>query len=125
MGYHHRRTISMSDEETSMQALASDRMLRRSGATVLAAVGLLASAFALTKRASSQELSTAAPGSKPENQWRGLHIMSPGRDGLPLLKRAIAEKLAPMGVNALIVEVNYNFVFRSHQKVWLRRVGGQ
>jgi hypothetical protein len=33
--------------------------------------------------------------------------MSPGRDGLPLLKRALAEKLAPMGVNTLIVEVNY------------------
>jgi Glycosyl hydrolase family 20, catalytic domain len=100
-----------------MQALTNGRKMRRSGAVVLAAVGLLALAFVPSNRASSQELSSAGPGSKTENQWRGLHIMSPGRDGLPLLKRAIAEKLAPMGVNALIVEINYNFVFRSHPEL--------
>ena len=44
-------------------------------------------------------------------------MMSPGRQGLPLLKRAIAEKLAPMGVNVLIVEVNYGFAFRSHPEL--------
>ena len=55
----------------------------------------------------------------PANQPRrgglnggAVHMMSPGRRGLPLLKRAIAEKLAPMGVNALIVEVNYGFAFQ-------------
>jgi Glycosyl hydrolase family 20, catalytic domain len=103
MGYHHRRTISMSDEETRMQSLPGDRAMRRSGAMVLHAVVLLVSTLVQVNRSSSQELSTRAPGSKAENQWRGVHIMSPGRDGLPLLKRAIAEKLAPMGVNTLIV----------------------
>jgi hypothetical protein len=33
------------------------------------------------------------------------------------LKRAIAEQLAPLGVNVLILEVNYNFDFRSHPEV--------
>jgi hypothetical protein len=103
MGYHHRRTISMSDEETRTQSLPGDKAMCRSRAMVLHAVVLLVSTLVQVNRASSQELSTRAPGSKAENQWRGVHIMSPGRDGLPLLKRAIAEKLAPMGVNTLIV----------------------
>jgi hypothetical protein len=46
--------------------------------------------------------------------WRGVHLMAPGHDGVPLLKRAIAEGLAPLKVNALVLEVNYNFQFRSH-----------
>ncbi len=48
------------------------------------------------------------------HQWRGLHLMAPGHAGVPLLKQAIAEKLAPMGVNVVILEVNYNFPFTSH-----------
>jgi hypothetical protein len=43
--------------------------------------------------------------------------MSPGRGALPLLKRAITEKLAPMGVNVLILEVNYNYAFTSHPEL--------
>lgn len=43
--------------------------------------------------------------------------MAPGHGGVPLLKRAIAEKLAPMGVNVLILEVNYNFRFASHPEL--------
>jgi hypothetical protein len=34
-----------------------------------------------------------------------------------LLKRAIIEKLAPMGVNVLILEVNYNFRFANHPEL--------
>jgi hypothetical protein len=44
-------------------------------------------------------------------------MMAPGHAGLPLLKRAIVEKLAPMGVNVLILEVNYNFRFASHPEL--------
>src|SRR5579864_4329954 len=55
--------------------------------------------------------------SPPGQQWRGLHIMSVGHGGLPLLRRAIVEKLAPMGVNVLILEVNYNFKFASHPEL--------
>ena len=61
--------------------------------------------------------STAKAASGAETQWRGIHMMSPGRQGLSILKRAIAEKLAPMGVNALIVEINYGFAFRSHPEL--------
>ena len=46
---------------------------------------------------------------------RSLDVSRPR--GLPLLKRAISEKLAPMGVNVLIVEVNYGFAFRSHPEL--------
>ena len=64
---------------------------------VLAAVAFLALAQMYPNRGPSQEPSSATAGSKAEGQWRGLHIMSPGRDGLPLLKRAVAEKLGPWG----------------------------
>jgi Glycosyl hydrolase family 20, catalytic domain len=100
-----------------MRALPGDRRIRTSGAMIIAAVGLLGSAVAQVKPASSQDVSSAVPASQAETQWRGLHITSPGRDGLPLLKRAIAEKLAPMGVNVLIMEVNYDFVFQSHPEL--------
>jgi hypothetical protein len=43
--------------------------------------------------------------------------MSPGKSGFPLLKRAIVEKLAPMGVNVLILEVNYKFKFDTHPEL--------
>ena len=45
--------------------------------------------------------------------WRAVHILAPNPDGLPLLKRAIEEQLAPMGVNVLVFEVNYKFAYRS------------
>jgi hypothetical protein len=43
--------------------------------------------------------------------------MAPGHGGVPLLKRAIVEKLAPLGVNVLILEVNYNFAFAAHPEL--------
>lgn len=49
-----------------------------------------------------------------EAPWRGVHIMAwgpAGGESLPTLKRAIAEVLAPMGVNVLVYEVDYNFGF--------------
>jgi hypothetical protein len=49
--------------------------------------------------------------------WKGVHILTPGHDSVPKLKRAIAEGLAPLGVNALIIEVNYNFHYRSHPEL--------
>jgi hypothetical protein len=67
--------------------------------------------------AAAQERTPGNSAAKAEKAWRGVHIMSPGRDGLDLLKRAINEKLAPWGVNSLILEVNYNFEFRSHPEL--------
>ena len=34
-------------------------------------------------------------------------MMSPSQSGIPLLKRAIEGGLAPVGVDVLILEVNY------------------
>src|SRR5262245_56444382 len=46
--------------------------------------------------------------------WRGVHFLSPGARGLPLFRRMVEQALAPLGVNALILEVNYGYEFRSH-----------
>jgi len=50
-------------------------------------------------------------------KWRGVHIMAPNPEGVPLLKRAIAEVLAPLGVNVIVFEVNYKFAFQSHPEL--------
>jgi hypothetical protein len=71
--------------------------------------------FPCTARGQAPATGKTAAGT--ETQWRGVHVMSPGRQGLPILKRAIEEKLAPMGVNFLILEVNYGFAFRSHPEL--------
>jgi hypothetical protein len=49
--------------------------------------------------------------------WKGLHMASPGHGGVPLLKRAIAEGVAPLGVNVLVLEVGYQFAFQSHPEL--------
>jgi len=49
--------------------------------------------------------------------WRGVHFLSPGRDGLPILLRAIDERLAPMGVNVILYEINYGYEFESHPEL--------
>jgi hypothetical protein len=84
---------------------------------VFAALGVIGLGIFEANLAAGQEPRAATPASHTESQWRGVHLMSPGRDGLQLLKRAIAEKLAPMGVNVVILEVNYNFDFRSHPEL--------
>ena len=60
-----------------------------------------------------------------QQQWRGVHFFSPGKDGMPLLKRAISEKLAPMGVNVIVLEVGYGYQFKSHPElIWGGAVSG-
>src|SRR6516165_3262249 len=61
----------------------------------------------------------AAPAHDPATPWLGVHILvsAPGHDDVSLLERTIAERLAPLGVNALILEVNYNFRYRSHPEL--------
>ena len=62
----------------------------------------------------------AADGPKPApkaGQWRGLHVISFTTDrDLDLLGRQVP-RLAEMGLNVLIVEVNYNFRFQSYPKL--------
>jgi hypothetical protein len=49
--------------------------------------------------------------------WRGVHMMAPKRESLALFRRAVAEALAPLGVNALVLEVNYGYEFASHPEL--------
>lgn len=87
------------------------------GAAVVAAIGLAltgATRGGKAAAAKGQETAAASPKTPSQGIWKGVHIMAAGRDGLPLLKRAVEEKLAPWGVNTLILEVNYNFDFKSH-----------
>src|SRR5262245_22745815 len=66
---------------------------------------------------------TAWSGANPGNTssdrrpWRALHLMGPGREDLPLLKRSIDEAMKPMGINVLILEVNYRFDYQSHPEL--------
>ena len=57
-----------------------------------------------------------AAGSK-DSLWRGVHLMSPGKDGIPVLKKGIEEGLKPLGINVLVLEVNYGFEFQSHPEL--------
>lgn len=59
----------------------------------------------------------AARADSDSKPWRGVHLLQPSHDSLPLLKKAVTEQLAPIGVNALVLEVNYQFVYRSHPEL--------
>ncbi len=50
-------------------------------------------------------------------QWIASHLMGvePGR--LDAVKRLVAEGLAPLGFNALVLEVDYGFQFKSHPEL--------
>jgi len=50
-------------------------------------------------------------------QWRAYHLTSPSGEKLPVTKPLIADVLAPMGINAIIVEVNYGYQFASHPEL--------
>lgn len=52
-----------------------------------------------------------------KDEWYGVHIMAPRSEDVPLLNRAIEKTLASLGVNALILEVNYSFEYHSHPEL--------
>jgi hypothetical protein len=82
--------------------------------TALVAVGIVGLG---ALQANSQDPGSGASAAKVEHPWRAIHLLSGGRGDLPLLKRAISEKLAPLGVNVVILEVNYDFDFRAHPEL--------
>jgi hypothetical protein len=57
------------------------------------------------------------PSPPAKNAWRGVHLMAPSPDNLPLLKRAVTEAFPSLGINVLVFEINYNFQFESHPEV--------
>jgi hypothetical protein len=58
-------------------------------------------------------------GEKPSSKtaWRGVHLIEGGKQDLPILKKAIDQALRPMGVNVIVLEVNYGFDYRSHPEL--------
>lgn len=58
-----------------------------------------------------------SPAAPPAGQWRGVHLMSPGHRGVPMLLRMIREVLPPLGINQLILEINYGFEWQSHPEL--------
>ncbi|MGQ9487357.1 MAG: family 20 glycosylhydrolase [Armatimonadota bacterium] len=52
-----------------------------------------------------------------KDEWCGVHIMAPRSEDVPLLNGAIEKTLASLGVNVLILEVNYGFEYRSHPEL--------
>jgi len=50
-------------------------------------------------------------------QWRALHISSPAPNKIAETEKFVRDILAPMGINVLILEVNYGFEFASHPEL--------
>lgn len=81
-------------------------------------VYVLAAALFLSSCASKPTVVPAATRDAQERApWRGVHLMVPAPEALPLVKRAITEQLAPLGVNVIVLEVNYRFAFQSHPEL--------
>lgn len=55
-------------------------------------------------------------------QWRALHLLHPRPEGLAKTKQLVTEVLAPMGFNALILEIDYQFQFQSHPELECRGI---
>jgi hypothetical protein len=78
---------------------------------------LICSVSLVTVIATSAASAQVGAGPKRGGQWRALHLIGYGSDAdLEALGRNIPE-LAALGVNVMILEVNYNFSFRSLPKL--------
>ncbi|MCX7765691.1 MAG: family 20 glycosylhydrolase [Candidatus Sumerlaeia bacterium] len=55
--------------------------------------------------------------SEKNEEWRAVHLFAPWHNEMPMFKRVITEVLAPLGVNVLIIEVNYKYAFKSHPEL--------
>jgi hypothetical protein len=117
MGYQRGRTDARPETRTTMHIAAYCGKWRGSLAMSCAALCVIGLGVADAAGVVRKEPPARSSGSRADAQWRAIHFLSPGRDGLPLLKRAIAEKLAPMGFNVLILEINYGFAFQSHPEL--------
>jgi hypothetical protein len=53
-------------------------------------------------------------------QWTAFHLIGLSPDKLDSAKQLVADGLAPLGFNALVLEIGYNFPFRSHPELETR-----
>lgn len=59
----------------------------------------------------------AGSASQTKTAWRAVHLFAGGKVDLPLLKKAIDQALRPLGVNVIVLEINYTFDFKSHPEL--------
>jgi glycosyl hydrolase family 20 len=55
--------------------------------------------------------------STPSKSWRALHLLNYNTDADLDLLGTNLEKLANLGINVIVLEVNYNFAFKSHPEL--------
>ena len=78
-------------------------------------VVLLAASLPLAAQPTGKEWSEKW---KAENrQWIALHLIGIQPDRLESVQQLISEGLAPLGFNALVLEVGYGFQFQSHPEL--------
>ena len=89
--------------------------MRRMGVALLGLAVLLASSLPLAAQTAGKAWSEKW---KAENkQWIAQHLIGLQPDRLDAAKRLVVEGLAPLGFNALIVEIDYSFQFKSHPEL--------
>ena len=54
---------------------------------------------------------------KKNPTWRALHLIGPQPERMALTEQFVKESLAPMGINVLILEVDYGFEFKSRPEL--------
>ena len=64
-----------------------------------------------------QVATSSVRASQADARWVGVHAFAPSPEDVDLFKRAIAEVLAPMGINKLILEVNYRFEYETYPEL--------
>ena len=89
--------------------------MKRMGTAVLGLVVLLAASLPLAAQTPGKAWSERW---KVDNeQWIAYHLMGVKPDRLDAVKKLIVEGLAPLGFNALVLEVDYGFQFKSHPEL--------
>ena len=83
------------------------------------AIALMALAFAVNTLLAAEPDNKAwlENWRKQNPQWRALHMLHPRPELLHVTKQLVTEMLAPMGINVLILEVNYRYQFQSHPEL--------
>jgi hypothetical protein len=85
----------------------------------LAIIGLLVISLdvSLCLSAESNKKAWLQEWQKKNPTWRALHLLHPQPQKLEITKELITDYLAPMGINAIILEVNYAFDYKSHPEL--------
>ena len=57
------------------------------------------------------------PAHRSRENLRAVHMMAPGHGDLPVFRKAVDEAMKPLGINVIVLEVNYGFKFQSHPEL--------